>query len=143
MPRWFPVALLMAIAGVALIAVTGGPRDGRSGGISGPAYDPADPATPRALYARCQACHGIDGRGLGGLGPPLAGNPRVTDDPTHAVRMILHGGPGTGWRMAMRGYAPDFTDHEVALVATFIRTQWGNTGAAVDAGAVRRIRSAP
>jgi mono/diheme cytochrome c family protein len=141
MPRWFPVALLMAIAGVALIAVAGAPADGR--GAGGPAYDPMDPATPRALYARCQACHGVDGRGLGGLGPPLAGNPRVEGDEAHAVRMILHGGPGTGWRMAMRGYAPDFSDHEVALVATFIRTQWGNQGATVSAAAVRRIRSAP
>lgn len=127
----------MAIAGVALIALTGDPGSRQPASV----YDLSDPATPRALYARCQACHGTDGRGLGGLGPPLAGNPRVTDD--HAIRLVLHGGPGRDFRMAMRGFAADFSDPEIALLVTWIRTQWGNQGPAVDAAAVRAVRIAP
>ena len=37
-----------------------------------------DPLLGRRIYANCQACHGIDGRGIAGYAPPLIAAPSPT-----------------------------------------------------------------
>lgn len=94
----------------------------------------------------CMACHRSNGAGYARAFPSLAGNPVVqTSDPTSLIHVILEGStlPGThaapssftmpplGWRLS---------DQEVADVATFVRSSWGNQGAPVSAGDVAKLR---
>jgi mono/diheme cytochrome c family protein len=82
----------------------------------------------------CGGCHGANGEG--GIGPALAGNANLAD--AHAVvDQILHGGGG------MPPFA-QLTDEEIAAVAEFIRSSWGNAFAVTPAVvAERRAVPAP
>lgn len=83
----------------------------------------------RAIYARCQACHGVDGTGLPGYAPGLMGNAVALGDPAVLARHLLMGSstvrPGQ-WSSIMPPFAAVLNDHEIAAVATWIRSQWGN-----------------
>ncbi len=96
----------------------------------------------------CSACHRTDGQGYKRVFPALAGNPVVqTEDPSSLINLVLKGGtlppthrapsyftmPPFGWRL---------NDEQVAAVVTFIRSSWGNQGAAVTAEQVRDLREA-
>ncbi len=114
---------------------------------SGPPAEPAvaipadDPALGRRVYVRCQACHGIDGRGVPGNYPGLAGSALLTaSDPAAAIRLVLNGAPRGAYNGLMPAF-PDLADHEIAGVLTWARAQWGNAAAPVEATAVTRLRS--
>ena len=100
-----------------------------------------DPQLGRRVYARCQACHGLDGQGVLGNYPPLAGAPRLLAvDPSIAIRLTLHGAA----RGALNGQMPafaDLADHEIAAVLTWTRSQWGNAASAVTPEQVAHSRS--
>ncbi len=130
-----------------------------------PAVDPNDKPqaydarVARALYAgddsqrgaalyidNCAACHRTDGRGYATVFPALANNAVMnTDDPTALIHVVLTGStlpamkqapssltmPPLGWRL---------DDQQVADVVTFIRSGWGNSGPAVSAGDVAKLR---
>lgn len=99
-----------------------------------------DPQLGRRVYARCQACHGIDGRGVPGNYPGLAGAPRLNAaDPSAAITLVLNGAPRGTYNGTMPGFA-DLADHEVAAVLTWARSQWGNAAAPVIPDAVARLR---
>jgi mono/diheme cytochrome c family protein len=102
-----------------------------------------DPLLGRRIYVRCQACHGLDGQGIAGNYPPLAGNPvLLAADPTAAIQAVLRGRP----RAALNGQMPAFAelaDHELAAVLTWARSQWGNHAEPVTPAAVARQRSHP
>ena len=75
-----------------------------------------------ALYAAtCAGCHMPDGRGAQGAGayPALAGNPRL-DPAGYLVTVIARG------RHGMPGFAGTMDDAQIAAVATFVRTHFGN-----------------
>ena len=75
-----------------------------------------------ALYAAtCAGCHMPDGRGAVGAGayPALAGNPRL-DPAGYLVTVIARG------RHGMPGFAGTMDDAQIAAVATFVRTNFGN-----------------
>ncbi|TBR40614.1 MULTISPECIES: cytochrome c [Dyella] len=104
-------------------------------------------ATGAQLYVdNCAACHRTDGNGYGEVYPALAGNPVVNGDrPGSLIRMVLHGGTMPIGREAPAQFTmPPFdhrlTDEQVAQVVTFIRTSWGNRGAAVTAAQVHEMR---
>lgn len=67
--------------------------------------------------AQCAACHGE--RGGGGQGPALAGNDAL-DDRAYVVRQIKNGS------RFMPPFGSVLSSRELAAVATFIRTSWGN-----------------
>jgi mono/diheme cytochrome c family protein len=101
----------------------------------------------RVIYRdRCEGCHGPQGEGARGAYPALAGNRAVVmDSPANVIRAVLSGGfqPATAgnprpWGMPPFGHV--LGDEEVAAVVTFIRTQWGNQGAAVSSTDVQRLR---
>jgi mono/diheme cytochrome c family protein len=107
-------------------------------------------ATPEALelgqqiYARqCAACHGDRGQGSGPY-PALAGHRTVTMGPhTNLVRVIVSGGfppttVGNPRPYGMPSLALD--DDEIAAVASYVRSAWGNAAPAVSAADVRRVR---
>jgi mono/diheme cytochrome c family protein len=66
----------------------------------------------------------------------------------NAIRMVLNGGypPGTAGNprpYGMPPFAQTLSDDEVAAVVSYIRTAWGNRGAAVTAAEANGLRKAP
>lgn len=71
------------------------------------------------LYAaNCAACHQVTGAGAEPAFPALAGNGNLAD--LELIVGNVHLGRG-----AMRAF-PDFDDNDLAAVASYIRTSWGN-----------------
>lgn len=98
--------------------------------------------------ARCAACHQAGGTGVPGVFPPLAKSEWVRGDATRLASIVLHGvqGPltvgGATFNGAMPGFKDQLDDATLAAVATYIRAQWGNEAAAVDAATVAAARAA-
>jgi alcohol dehydrogenase (quinone), cytochrome c subunit len=100
------------------------------------------------LYLKqCVFCHGRDGRGHGTLLPPLVGNPTVLDeDPSSVINVILNGAG-----RIVTGGVPDsyrmppsrvlLSDKDIADLASFVRTSWGNRAPVVTTEAVISMRS--
>ncbi len=103
-----------------------------------------------AVYQRCMVCHQATGVGSPGLYPPLAGSEIVNGPAEIPIRIVLKGlqGPvkvkGTTFNSMMMPYGTgaELSDAEVAAVLTYVRSQWGNTGAAVTAADVAKERAA-
>ncbi len=87
-----------------------------------------------SVYAKnCAACHGAGG--TGGIGPALAGNPHVNiTDPTKMLTTILQG------RNVMPSWRGQLSAGDIAAVATFVRSSWGNNVPAVSAQDVLGIK---
>jgi mono/diheme cytochrome c family protein len=94
----------------------------------------------------CAACHRPDGKGYEGVFPPLAGNPAVEASNAASVVSVVLGGsstprtPDTPAQFTMPAFGWRLSDQEVADVATFVRTSWGNRGEAIDDSQVHRFR---
>ena len=73
-----------------------------------------------SVYAKnCAACHGANG--AGGIGPALAGNPHVNiDNPAPMLMTIVQG------RDVMPSWRGQLAASDIAAVATFVRSSWGN-----------------
>ncbi len=102
------------------------------------------------LYVdNCATCHRTDGHGYGQVYPALAGNPVLNgDNPGSAIRLVLHGGTMPAGRNAPSQFSmPTFrdrlSDQQIADVLTFVRSSWGNRGAAVNATQVAHLRDRP
>ncbi|MEO1018890.1 MAG: cytochrome c, partial [Pseudomonadota bacterium] len=77
----------------------------------------------------CIACHQEKGAGVAGSIPPLAGNPAVNAlEPYNIISAVLHGIPATDKFAAMPDFASKLGDQDIADLANYIRTSWGNTG---------------
>ncbi|MCC5867249.1 MAG: c-type cytochrome [Gammaproteobacteria bacterium] len=93
----------------------------------------------------CAACHQAQGQGLRGAFPPLAANPRVTQDPVHAVHVTLAGlsGPievlGEPYNAVMPAMNY-LTDAEIADILTYVMKSFGNDGPAISVAMVTQQR---
>lgn len=122
-----------------------------------PRHDPPAAAPARApagvlelgarLYGdHCAQCHGQRGEGAGAAYPALAGHRTVTMGPSaNLVRVILSGGfppttPGHPRPFGMQPFGQALGDAEVAAVASYVRSSWGNTAPAVSPLEVQRVR---
>jgi mono/diheme cytochrome c family protein len=77
----------------------------------------------------CVGCHQSMGRGILGVFPPLAGNGVVlAADPADILKVILLGIPSQNGLIAMPSFAASMTDQQVAALANYVRTSWGNSG---------------
>jgi mono/diheme cytochrome c family protein len=100
----------------------------------------------RLYLDNCNACHRSDGSGASRTFPDLARSAAVASaDPTSLLHLVLTGSampstwtapsalsmPALGWRL---------DDDEVAEVATFVRTSWGNHAPIVGPAEVARLR---
>lgn len=110
---------------------------------------PDMPVGARLYLDNCAACHFVTGKGAPGIFPELADNDLVTGSEVKPlVSIILHGAevPSTAkrpMRLVMQGYADRLTDQEVADLASFVRSAWGNKAGAVSAGDVAAVRKSP
>lgn len=97
----------------------------------------------------CVNCHQTDGRGIAGAFPPLAGNAHVSEgDGSYVARTILHGRDGEltigdqtfNAVMPPIGQQQGLSNEEIAAIATYVRSAWGNQGAALTAEMVAAQR---
>jgi cbb3-type cytochrome c oxidase subunit III len=98
---------------------------------SGP---PVSAQVGSSIFAKdCAVCHGANG--TGGIGPALAGNPHVNiADPTRMLTTIVQG------RGVMPSWRGQLSASDLASVATFIRSSWGNHAGAVTEDQVTAIK---
>jgi mono/diheme cytochrome c family protein len=161
MPRYrIASVLLVGLVAVAATACGGDKAapDGADAPDTAAAAPPAEPPAPAATvasagetqYQRCVTCHQANGAGMPTAFPPLAGSEYVNGSADRMVAIIMHGlqGPisvnGAQFNSAMLPYGTSvpMSDDEVAAVATYVRSSWGNTGGAVSAADVARVREA-
>jgi mono/diheme cytochrome c family protein len=111
--------------------------------------DQAHLAAGQAIYFdNCSACHVSDGSGVPRFFAPLAGSGKVNnDDPTTVIRVILEGARAVPTKshpspLSMPSFAWKLTDEQIAAVATFVRSSWGNRASAVSTDEVEGLREA-
>jgi mono/diheme cytochrome c family protein len=81
-----------------------------------------------SLYLNnCASCHQIDGQGIKAKIPALADNGAVkAGGPQDIIKVILGGLPATDTFGPMPSFAPYLNDGQIAAIANYIRTKWGN-----------------
>jgi mono/diheme cytochrome c family protein len=85
------------------------------------------PPGSTAYLNYCASCHRADGQGIPGAVPTLAGNGAVTaGGPQDLIRTILGGLRAHGTYAAMPGFATMLTARQIAQIATYVRSSWGN-----------------
>ena len=104
--------------------------------------------------AICITCHQPTGLGVPGTFPPLAGSEWVLGSDERLIRLVVYGLNGplkvkgldygaapmpTIGKVANSGF--NLSDDKVAAVLTYIRHEWGNTGAPITTEQVAAIRS--
>ncbi len=109
------------------------------------ALAPGELAQGKALYDdNCAACHQADGKGVKDVFPNLAGNDAVTNGPSDNVIGIVLGGmiPWHANGPAMPAFGSMLNDAQIAAIANYVRTAWGNKGVTdADAAKVLGIRA--
>lgn len=111
------------------------------------AASPDMPLGARLYLDNCAGCHFVTGKGAPEIFPELQGNAMVLGkDPSPLVSVILNGTAiaSTGRRpmhLVMQGYADRLNDDEVATLASFVRSSWGNNAAEVTPSQVSQVRS--
>jgi mono/diheme cytochrome c family protein len=87
--------------------------------------------------AKCATCHQARGQGTSSI-PPLAGNPEVTaSDPKGMIATIVNGrsGPlsvnGKTFNGKMPTWSGQLSNADIAAVATYVRSAWGNSASGV------------
>lgn len=112
-------------------------------------YPPDEPivAAGEAIYLdNCSACHVANGSGVPRFFAPLAGSGKVNNkDATTVIRVILEGASAVPTKMhpsslTMPAFNWKLTDDQIAAVATYVRSSWGNAAPAVSAGDVADLR---
>lgn len=106
------------------------------------------PLGARLYLDNCSGCHFVTGQGAPEIFPALDGNSLVTGSETGPLlSIILHGTslPSTDKRpfaLAMQGYSERLDDAEVAELASFLRSAWGNEAGPVAPADVAAAREA-
>lgn len=137
----------LAIAALAVGAVL--LPNGRAA-AQAPAAKPAQARPPRTgaqiFSSTCAACHQAQGEGTN-VYPPLAASEWVNGPESRLVRIILHGlngdveVQGQVYNGAMPAWGPSLSDAEIAAVATYIRSSFGNQSLPITAATVAQARA--
>ena len=92
-----------------------------------PAPDPTRAAGATLYLDHCAGCHQAGGRGMPGVFPPLAGNGVVlAGDPADILKVVLNGVPSQGKYVPMPSFADQLNDQQIADLANYVRSSWGN-----------------
>jgi cytochrome c oxidase cbb3-type subunit 2 len=96
----------------------------------------------KKLYMNtCASCHQQNGQGLPGAFPPLAGSPIVNDEnPELMLQIIIQGYDARSEYGIMPGLGGLLTNEEIAAIATYERSNWGNQAPPVTPEDVERVR---
>jgi nitrite reductase (NO-forming) len=94
----------------------------------------------------CSTCHQDDGKGVANVFPPLAKSDYLKADKMRAIAVVLNGlsGPvkvnGADYNSVMPPMS-QLNDDEVANILTYVQKSWGNSGPAVSADEVAKVRA--
>ncbi len=98
---------------------------------------PSGMSGAQIFAAKCATCHQAHGQGTS-LIPPLAGNPDVVaSDPTKMVTTIVNGRSGAlvvngkTYNGMMPTWSGQLSNADIAAVATYVRSAWGNKATGV------------
>jgi mono/diheme cytochrome c family protein len=95
-----------------------------------PAPDPTRVRGATLYMDNCGGCHQAKGRGIPGVFPPLAGNGAViAPDPSNIIKVVLKGLPPRGAYIPMPALGSQLDDQQIADIANYVRTSWGNVAA--------------
>jgi len=100
----------------------------------------------KSVYGQCVGCHGGTGAGVPGQFPPLVGSEWVNKGEKRIVAILLKGiqGPltvgGKPFNNAMPAWEGALTDKKIAAVASFVRSEWGNTAGEISEAKVTAAR---
>ena len=157
------IALLVALLfwGDMYVMRNGGDVGGEAGAFPAKVFDPykTHAAIPKAgggaalgrkMYEQnCSICHQPGGTGVPGQFPPLAGSDWVLEEgPNRIIKLILNciQGPitvsGQQFNNSMVPWRDTMTDEQIAAVATYIRSTWGNKAPPVKPEDVKAQREA-
>ncbi len=79
----------------------------------------------------CASCHGIDGKGLTNVIPPLDGNGAVSaKGPQNVINVVLGGLEARQRYAPMPAIGAAMSDGDIADVANYVRQNWGNAAPA-------------
>lgn len=120
---------LLLIAGAAVWGISGIALAQRPDGAAHPAGAPSGAQV--YMQARCFACHGE--YGYGGAGPRFREN-RFVGLTDYVVGQILVG------RGIMPSFANTLDNEQIAAVASYVRTSWGNKFGPVKPQQVAQVR---
>ena len=88
-----------------------------------------------SLFAQnCSACHQLNGKGVPGAFPALAGDAFPQGPPDPVIRLLLNG------RGGMPSFRADLDDRQIAAVLTYIRGTWGNHAPMIKPADVASVR---
>jgi mono/diheme cytochrome c family protein len=93
----------------------------------------ASVAEGAVVYAdNCARCHGGNGEGVNNNFPNLAGNQGFWEGPPDDLISMILGGfsPWHDDQSNMPAFRAVLTDQQIAAVSNYVRTSWGNKGAA-------------
>ncbi len=107
----------------------------------------ADFRAGELLYTiHCGTCHLPTGLGDPSIGPAVAGSSVVqAEDPASLINVIIYGAevpapsPPGAWK-TMEAFGDKLDDDEIALLSTYLRSNWGNRGGAVTEADVGKQR---
>ncbi|MBV8724331.1 MAG: cytochrome c [Candidatus Eremiobacteraeota bacterium] len=139
---------IVAVAFVLAACAKGGNTSAAaSASASAEANNPASASDGAVVYRNnCSSCHQLDGKGLRGAFPPLAGNPTVTGNPTAVIVVVKNGLEG---RVVVNGvtysgimphWGGVLSDEQIASVITYIRSSWHNGAQGVSLAQVRAVK---
>jgi mono/diheme cytochrome c family protein len=109
-------------------------------------FRPGISAGETVYTVHCGTCHLPDGKGDKVLGVSLAGNALVqAKDPSSLINVILYGPdlpppPFSTQRTKMKPFGKRLSDEDIAALATYLRSSFGNNASAVSSAQVRRQR---
>jgi mono/diheme cytochrome c family protein len=119
-----------------------------SAAVAGCAKDAKSAASAdgsKLFLVNCASCHQVDGKGVPGTFPPLAGNPVVVGDPVRVIHIVKYGltGPvvaaGKTFNGMMPAWSPQLSDVDIAAAITYVRSSWGNRATPVTADQVSAV----
>ena len=129
-------------APAAVAGSSSSPSPATAGGYS---YDAAKGGS--LFSANCSACHQANGEGIPGAFPSLKGNAAVDNaDPTLHLHTVLHGAHGVtiggvNYTSVMPPFAGQLNDTDIANIANYERSSWGNHAKPVTPADVAAVRA--
>lgn len=109
---------------------------------------PVEPLDGETLFANnCSSCHQLTGLGVEGLYPPLVNSSWVLGDSEVVVKILLNGlnGPivvnSKTYNNVMPGFSAILSTDEIARVASYIRTNWGNEAEIIETDFVDNVKA--